>query len=317
MTLAKSSRQASFVVLVLALAVAFGLMGNQRHAQAQVPVVDPVSPIAPPASPTGPAADGEEINCDIYKEFGEPIPPFCKSDGAPPPPPPGDEPGDGEGDDNGGDGSGDTPPPGGGSGSGSSGGGGGGGFGGQVLGAATDPSIACDLFLTGFIRPGGVNNPEQVKRLQSFLNTYEGAVLVESGVYDAASIAAVHAFQRKYAAEILAPWGISQSTGYMYLTTRKKVNELRCNQLFTLSAAEWGIIQKARAARGAPQTAAPVPQTTTPAPVPSFVPAVTLPVSEPQPAAVAETALPAPEATAPRGGVWSTLRGLFGRLFGR
>lgn len=87
-------------------------------------------------------------------------------------------------------------------------------------------------------------------RLQALLKTFESANVEVNGVYDEASIAAVHAFQTKYASEILAPWGINQSTGFVYLTTRKKMNEIYCDRdlTFPLSAEEEQIIEKAKTA---------------------------------------------------------------------
>ncbi|HWO07085.1 MAG TPA: hypothetical protein VNM40_00705 [Candidatus Paceibacterota bacterium] len=129
----------------------------------------------------------------------------------------------------------------GGGGSGSSGGGGGSGSGGSgggsVLGASTGGGLSCE-YLTGFIKPGSKNDFFQVARLQAFLKVFEGASVQVNGTYDAASIAAVHAFQTKYASEILTPWGVSRSTGYVYLTTRKKVNEIYCDRNFSFPLTE-------------------------------------------------------------------------------
>jgi hypothetical protein len=70
-----------------------------------------------------------------------------------------------------------------------------------------------------------------------------------SGVYDAATLDAVKKFQVKYASDVLTPWGISEPTGYVYLTTRKKINELFCGGVpFPLTSEEQSIIARARAA---------------------------------------------------------------------
>ena len=89
-----------------------------------------------------------------------------------------------------------------------------------------------------------------MQRLQAVLIEFEKADIEITGVYDEATLAAVHAFQKKYSAEILTPWGIKESTGYVYLTTRKKVNEIYCQgtKLFPLTSAEQQIIEKARTA---------------------------------------------------------------------
>ena len=107
---------------------------------------------------------------------------------------------------------------------------------------------------------GNANDAEQVKRLQRFLNDLEGQKLAVSGVYDVATLAAVHVFQTKYAADILTPWGIKESTGYVYLTTRKKVNEIFCNftKTFPLAPEEQKKVDEARAkAAAAVSVAAP------------------------------------------------------------
>jgi hypothetical protein len=132
------------------------------------------------------------------------------------------------------------------SGGGSSGGSGGGsgGGGGTVLGTTSGGGGSCH-YLTKFIKPGADNDFEQVVRLQAFLKVFEGANVDVNGTYDAASIAAVHAFQSKYVADILAPWEINHSTGYVYLTTRKKINEIYCDrgQTFPLTTEEIQIVE--------------------------------------------------------------------------
>lgn len=129
---------------------------------------------------------------------------------------------------------------------------------GSVLGAATS-SPACDTYLTAFIRYGVRNDPEQVRRLQQILKEVEGAAIAVTGTYDAATLAAVHAFQRKYAADILAPWGYTDSTGFVYLTTRKKVNELYCKntKLFPLTSVQQIEVDAYRAGRTKQAPAAP------------------------------------------------------------
>lgn len=139
---------------------------------------------------------------------------------------------------------------------GGSGSGGGGGSGGTIVGiidlgeGATVPAdISCDAYLTEFIREGQENNPDQVRRLQYVLKNFEGHNIEVNGVYDKATLAAVHSFQTKYADDILTPWGISNSTGYVYLTTRKKINEIFCSntKAFPLTSGEQQIIVDTRA----------------------------------------------------------------------
>ena len=135
-----------------------------------------------------------------------------------------------------------------------------------VFDGAAAQITACDQYLTKFIRAGRENDPEQVRRLQAVLVEFEKANIEINGVYDDATLAAVHAFQNKYASEILTPWGIKESTGYVYLTTRKKVNEIYCHgtKLFPLTSAEQQIIEKARTANAGTDTGtASSPQTGT------------------------------------------------------
>jgi hypothetical protein len=75
---------------------------------------------------------------------------------------------------------------------------------------------------------GRNNDPEQVRRLQQFLNTEMGAGLPVTGFFGVLTDAAVKAFQKKYASAVLTPWDINEPTGYVYLTTKKKINELYC-----------------------------------------------------------------------------------------
>ena len=133
----------------------------------------------------------------------------------------------------------------GGSGSGSGGGGGGGG-GGSVLGTSTPAYLegitSCDMYLTDFLKKGGQNAVEQVQRLQDVLQK-DGLEVEVSGVFDDNTHSAVLAFQTKYASSILTPWGLSEPTGFVYLTTRKQVNEIYCEgKEFPLSSDEQSIV---------------------------------------------------------------------------
>ncbi|OHA27358.1 MAG: hypothetical protein A3C06_04205 [Candidatus Taylorbacteria bacterium RIFCSPHIGHO2_02_FULL_46_13] len=147
-----------------------------------------------------------------------------------------------------------TPPPSGGGGNGPLGalGGGGGGIGlsasiGAVLGVSAEQ---CSSYLTGYIHYGRKNDREQVLRLQRFLRDIEGFTAVtETGIYDNASLAAVHTFQKKYASTILTPWGATRSTGFVYHTTRKAINEIYCNftKDFSLTADQLAEIARIKA----------------------------------------------------------------------
>lgn len=113
-----------------------------------------------------------------------------------------------------------------------------------VTATSTVTGGACQQYLTGYIMPGQSNDVGQVDRLQVFLNAYEGAHLAMNGTYDAPTMAAVEAFQEKYASDILAPWGVTQPTGDVYITTTREINEVYCGftQSFPLTAAEQAVI---------------------------------------------------------------------------
>lgn len=96
----------------------------------------------------------------------------------------------------------------------------------------------CGIYLNDFLRLGRPNKMDQVTRLQIFLDWYVGANLPLSGVFDQATFDAVSKFQVKEYQDILTPWyskGLlksdHESTGYVYKTTRRKINLIMCNQL--------------------------------------------------------------------------------------
>lgn len=88
----------------------------------------------------------------------------------------------------------------------------------QCTSSATPPLTA--------IRPAGSNNAADVRLLEEFLNTYENANLPINGIYEPADVVAVIRWQEKHAADILAPWGITQGTGHVYTTSLKKIKEI-------------------------------------------------------------------------------------------
>lgn len=96
---------------------------------------------------------------------------------------------------------------------------------GEVLGAQDVCSFAIDTYM----RKGHKNNADQVKVLQGqVLNVLMNAGLVVDGVYGSKTEAAVKAFQMKYKADILDPWGIVNPTGIFYKTTLVKAKNLIC-----------------------------------------------------------------------------------------
>lgn len=130
-------------------------------------------------------------------------------------------------------------------------------------------------YLYDYLRKDLSNNPVEVKKLQVFLKTLEGfSNLQVTGVYDDATIAAVDAFQIRYAADVLSPWGYNGSTGtgYVYILTKKKVNEIYCHMAFPVNTQQQSEIDAYRnfqlglkeAGITTPITAPSGPSTTTP-----------------------------------------------------
>jgi len=111
---------------------------------------------------------------------------------------------------------------------------------GIVLGVKTEKKqetlIDKCVYLHEYLKFGQKNNPFEVKKLQYFLRTFEGFKTVEStGVFDLKTLKAVRDFQEKYNKNILEPWALPTPTGYVYITTRKKVNEIYCEKEFSLT----------------------------------------------------------------------------------
>lgn len=141
-----------------------------------------------------------------------------------------------------------TPPSGGGG-----GGGGGGGIGGhrrdisnlfapqgEILGATS-----C-LYLIDYVKIDWKNDPIEVLKVQSFLNVFENENLSLTGNFDQTTFEAVARFQTKYASDILTPWGDNVTTGFVYILTKKKINEIYCNTLYPISQADQNEIDSFR-----------------------------------------------------------------------
>ncbi len=102
----------------------------------------------------------------------------------------------------------------------------------QVLGASTS-TVSCP-FLNTYMQIGTQNNSWEVTKLQMFLSIVMGFDTPVTGVFDSATDAAVKLFQERYRSEILDPWyekGIvphSRPTGFVYKTTRWKINDIVC-----------------------------------------------------------------------------------------
>ena len=93
---------------------------------------------------------------------------------------------------------------------------------------AEEVVLECPSHLSSPLRLGSENRKWEVRRLEDFLNTYEGEDVAEDGVFTPAEEAAVKRFQLKYRREVLDPWGLSVPSGYVGETTRNQINALHC-----------------------------------------------------------------------------------------
>ncbi|MDP2587097.1 MAG: RlpA-like double-psi beta-barrel domain-containing protein [Candidatus Komeilibacteria bacterium] len=89
----------------------------------------------------------------------------------------------------------------------------------------------CSPYLTGYFKSAKTNSAEEVKKLQSFLNKYEGFVdLPSTGYYGSQTQNAVKQFQERYAGSVLAPHGLNKGTGWVLETTLAKINQVYCQK---------------------------------------------------------------------------------------
>ena len=101
----------------------------------------------------------------------------------------------------------------------------------QVLGASTSQ---CGMYLYDYMKQGQENKVFEVQKLQLFLLSQKYYDVGLSGVFDSATDAGVKAFQAAHSADVLKPWvdlGIAADetpTGYVYKTTRWKINDMVC-----------------------------------------------------------------------------------------
>jgi len=87
----------------------------------------------------------------------------------------------------------------------------------------------CEPYLKNYLTASKKNSSTEVKKLQQFLKETAGFTSVQlTGKYDKITTDAVTAFQEKYKAEILKPWGLLKGNGSVLKTTLKKINEQWC-----------------------------------------------------------------------------------------
>jgi len=97
---------------------------------------------------------------------------------------------------------------------------------GEVLGTTT--ALTCGAYLTSYLKINDKNDPEEVMRLQFFLKNFVDSDIEITSVFDKETEQAVRKFQEDNASEILTPWQMNRSSGYVYYTTQKKINEIMC-----------------------------------------------------------------------------------------
>ncbi len=103
---------------------------------------------------------------------------------------------------------------------------------GQVLGASTsNGSVSgtpvCEPYLYDYMRADMVTYAREVMKLQYFL-AGQGFFTPVTGIFDDATEANVRLFQAEHALDVLEPWDLEEPTGYVYKTTRWKINNIVC-----------------------------------------------------------------------------------------
>ncbi len=105
-------------------------------------------------------------------------------------------------------------------------------------------------YLLEYIKLGVENNPVEVMKLETFLNEFEGENLTVNGIYEQVDFDAVSRFQEKYFDQVLSPWSHDKATGFVYITTKKKINELYCEREFPLTPEQEAEVARFRAMFG-------------------------------------------------------------------
>ena len=94
-------------------------------------------------------------------------------------------------------------------------------------------------YLKEYLRIGVQNNPSEVLKLQLFLKNFEGfSTIPTDSFFGIETDKAVRTFQDKYKDDVLTPWNLPGNTGYVYYTTKKKINEIYCQREFPLNATQ-------------------------------------------------------------------------------
>ncbi len=108
---------------------------------------------------------------------------------------------------------------------------------GSVLGASTDDEgLMCEPYLKEYIKFGAKNNPDEVRKLQIFLNQFFELDNPVTGFYGPITFEMVKKFQAHQEAGTLIPWAVAGvptdgPTGYVYKTTKRWINILKCPEM--------------------------------------------------------------------------------------
>jgi titin len=88
----------------------------------------------------------------------------------------------------------------------------------------------CLPIITRYLKRGASNDKGNMTRLQDFLRDDEKLLTVASnGVFGPSTYNAVIKFQQKYSYDTLLPWKLTKGSGWVYMSTTKKINDLYCS----------------------------------------------------------------------------------------
>lgn len=88
---------------------------------------------------------------------------------------------------------------------------------------ANGSSCSTRIALSQPVDIGLKNDPVDVKKLETFLNTYEGENLKVDGFYGKEDLIAVKKWQAKYKATVLAPLRLKNPTGTVYTSSMRQI----------------------------------------------------------------------------------------------
>ncbi|MEX0930158.1 MAG: DUF4114 domain-containing protein [Candidatus Paceibacterota bacterium] len=103
---------------------------------------------------------------------------------------------------------------------------------GEVLG------VQSCTYLEDFLHINWTNDPVEVAKLQYFLREFEGYDIDMTTVFDQHTFNTVVQFQERYFDQVLAPWGHTAGTGFVYITTKTRINEIVCQRQIAFTDAE-------------------------------------------------------------------------------